>query len=517
MNTRSNASRNTMFSSVGIYTEYFLGMLTSIFIARHLGPDDFGTYSAIIWLVAMGIAFSNSGTASAAIKFVAELRGAGHDDLIAPTIAMLRRTQRWFLGTVLVVGGLLFWLAGDHFAPDFNHVALYGFFFVSIALRAQYMFNVGIAKGFEDFRAIAIIASVSTPLNLLMVVFAWWLDAEVEALLAVFLVSSAVFHAMSHVRTKPLIPPSPAGVEMPAELRRRLRRHVRLVAVTVTVGFFIASDVGVFFLNLLDSAASAGYFKVAYQLASGAVNLVPGVIGALLLPMMANALSQGRDVAGRRFVASTNYLFLLAAPLAAFGAVFSGPIIELMYGAQYAPAIPVFAVCLGACALNTASQSASSLLVSADRQVTLLVLVLVSAIVKIGLDLSFIHYWGLLGAAAAYLVIVLLGSIATFVIAIRDTGLQPEWQRLMRIGFAATASAFVLWPLLGRWRPLPTLIVAGLAMVAIYALLTLLLRCWNAGDLEHLRQLHERHARGRPRAIGRLLAWSERRAARGTT
>ena len=188
-----------------------------------------------------------------------------------------------------------------------------------------------------------------------------------------------------------------------------------------------------------------------------------------------------------------------------------------MYGAQYAPAIPVFAICLCACALTTASGGASSLLVSADRQLTVLVLVVVSALVKVGLDLSFIHLWGLRGAAAAYLVVGVLGSIATFWIAVRAIGLQPDWWRLSRIVLAATASALVLWPLLGHWKPLPTLLVAGIAMLAVYALLTLLLRCWDAGDLEHLRQLHERHARGRPRMVGRLLAWSERRAARGTT
>ena len=82
MNIRTKALRNTMFSSVGIYTEYVLGMLTSIFIARHLGPAEFGAYSAIIWLVAMGVAMTNAGTASAVIKFVAELRGAGREDLI---------------------------------------------------------------------------------------------------------------------------------------------------------------------------------------------------------------------------------------------------------------------------------------------------------------------------------------------------------------------------------------------------------------------------------------------------
>src|SRR3546814_10825295 len=82
MNTRSTIVRNTLFSSVGIYTEYFLGMLTSIIIARHLGPADFGTYSLVIWLVATGVVITNAGVSSAVIKFVAELRGAGRDGQI---------------------------------------------------------------------------------------------------------------------------------------------------------------------------------------------------------------------------------------------------------------------------------------------------------------------------------------------------------------------------------------------------------------------------------------------------
>ena len=82
MNSRSRTLNNTFFSSVGLYTEYVLGMLTSIIIARHLGPDGFGAYSLVIWLVAVGVATTNSGTASAAIKFVAELRGSGRTEMI---------------------------------------------------------------------------------------------------------------------------------------------------------------------------------------------------------------------------------------------------------------------------------------------------------------------------------------------------------------------------------------------------------------------------------------------------
>ena len=87
MSTRNTVIRNTLFSSVGIYTEYFLGMLTSIIIARHLGPAHFGAYSLVVWLVATGVAITNSGVASAVIKFVAELRGAGREPRIRSLLA----------------------------------------------------------------------------------------------------------------------------------------------------------------------------------------------------------------------------------------------------------------------------------------------------------------------------------------------------------------------------------------------------------------------------------------------
>ena len=66
MSTRAHTLRNAMFSSIGLYTEFALGMLTSIVIARHLGPHLFGAYSGVIWLMAMGTAISN-GTLEALI------------------------------------------------------------------------------------------------------------------------------------------------------------------------------------------------------------------------------------------------------------------------------------------------------------------------------------------------------------------------------------------------------------------------------------------------------------------
>src|SRR3546814_20987032 len=112
---------NTLCSSGGIYTESFLGMLTSIIIARQLGPADFGTYSLVIWLVATGVVITNAGVSSAVIKFVAELRGAGRDGQIRPLLALAWRVQATFMALVLVGGKVRFHLPGARLVPALKH------------------------------------------------------------------------------------------------------------------------------------------------------------------------------------------------------------------------------------------------------------------------------------------------------------------------------------------------------------------------------------------------------------
>ena len=512
MNDRSRTLSNTFFSSVGMYTEYVLGMLTSIIIARHLGPDGFGTYSLVIWLVAVGVATTNSGTASAAIKFVAELRGAGHLEQIPYVLSYLRKAQRVFMLFVLAGGAALFIFAGDHVAPGMNHVMLLGFLIVGVVLRSSYMFNIGVAKGFENFRATAIVALVSTPINLLLVIAAWQLDAPVEWLLAVFSLSGIVFYVVSLRQIRPLLPPRRPGVVLPPALRARMGHHMRWTALTVSVSFLVASEVEVMFLNLYADSHDAGQFKVAYQLAVGAAALVPGVFGAMLLPMMAGALSQGREVAARRFVGTTHYLALLATPLMAFGLVFGNDVIHLLYGKEYWAAGPLFSACLFATCVTTMTQGASSLLVSADRQRSILVLVVMCGVLKLALDAVLIAHYALVGAVVAYLTVALVNATAYISLAIRISHARPAWGALGRVALAGALAAALAWPLRGHLVPWAAVGLGGVLLVLSYALFTLVLRCWSRDDIEHLQLLHRRFAAGRPRAGARLLAWAHARA-----
>lgn len=503
-----------MFSSLGIYTEYFLGMFAAIMIARHLGPEHYGIYGLFMWFVSVGMVITNSGITTGVIKFVAELRGSDREDMVVPLVAHLRRVQHIHLAAAVVVGVAIFLVTGGRVRVQLDATE-FALLLVALAMRAPYMFNISVAKGFEAFDAVAKVALLAAPLNLALVIIAMLLHGPILWFLVVYAVSSGVFLLASQRQARLLLASLPQACHLPVEFKRRVRRHLRIVSATVVIGFLIASDVEILFLTLYDSAASAGYFKVAYQLATGIILLVPGVFGALLLPMMARALSQGQIVAGRRFVAATNYLVLLATPVVTFGMCFASPVIELLYGSSYAGAAPVFAFVIFSSGVATATQGATSLLVSADRQHTILSMTIMFGMLKIALDVLLISHYGLQGAVAAIVAETLLNSMAYVIVGMRVGGVGLDWNRLLRILAAGLGAAIVALPvLLLQLPPIGSLLIGGALLSGIYLLLTLLFECWSSDDIEQLQSLHRSFAKGHPAMLGQLLGWAGARAVR---
>src|SRR5690606_29794999 len=97
------AIRGAMMVMGSTYVTYALGLLTSILVARTLGPDDFGRYSYIVWLAGMLIAFSNNGITTTAIRFVSESLGRGSPESSRRVHGWLWRRQLFCIALVAVV------------------------------------------------------------------------------------------------------------------------------------------------------------------------------------------------------------------------------------------------------------------------------------------------------------------------------------------------------------------------------------------------------------------------------
>ena len=517
MNTRLHTLRNTLFSSVGMYTEFVLGMLTSIVIARHLGPESFGVYSALIWLIGLGICVTNSGTASTMIKFIAEARGAGRPELMRTLVAQLRRTQARYLLAVVAAGSAALLLFGAHLGlgSDIPRGWLVAFFIFCVALRATYMLNIGISKGMEDFRATAVVAVLTSPINLALIVLVAWWGKSLAWYLGVFALVSVAFWLFSRGQVPVGVRSGPAQAPLPDSMTQRLRRQVFYNTLIVSTSFLSASEVEVLLLNAWGLAGDAGQFKVAQGLAYGAASLVPGVFGALMLPMMSNALSRDRASAGHRFAASTSYLSLLAIPLALAGLVFGPHLVTLLYGPQYAPAalmFPVFLIC--SCLIQMAA-AASGMLIGADRQRDIFILLAACLVLKLALGTLFIHRWGLHGAVASSAIVSVVNVGTYLIMARRECGVGLRWPVLGRIALASLLSTLLAWAVTQLLPGWPGLATAALLFCIAYALLTVQLGCWSRGDVDLIEHL----LRGRLRLHGGLvdntLHWAAARAQSG--
>ena len=471
---------DTAYASLALYAEYMLGLVASILVARALQPAEMGVYGLLVWLSATAVALANAGITLGAIKFVAELQGAGQPAVAATLVRRLRRLQHWTLLAVLAAVLLVLAFTHERLAPGVAPWVL-ALVPLALALRAPYMLNVALLKGREDFASVAVVAVCGAVLNLAMVVLVWNSMASLAAFMAVYALSSVVFWALSQWRAT-RGGDAAAGEPLPAPLQARLRHHLRVAAFTSVLGTIGAGELELLPLTLFASAHDAGLFKVASALASGAALLVPGILSAQLLPVMAHARGRGQGEAEARFVGMTTWLLVLGLPLVAFGLVHADAIIELLYGSAYAQAAPVLAALLAARTATVVGQGATAFLLSADRQTTLMWLTVAFTALRLAGVFAATWTWGLPGAIGATLVLSLLASASTILLAMGTARAGLPWWRLARVAVAAALPALASAALTAR-LPTGAALAAGIAIFALaYPAALWLLRALDDAD-----------------------------------
>ena len=145
------AVRGAIMVMGSTYVTYALGMLTSILLARTLGPDDFGRYTYMVWMAGLLIMFSNNGLTTTVIRFASESLGRGSPETARSIHGWLRRWQLACVGLVT----LAFLLTMPFFTPAGweGHLAVFaGVVLVAAIAKAMFLFDVSVAKGYGLFQ-----------------------------------------------------------------------------------------------------------------------------------------------------------------------------------------------------------------------------------------------------------------------------------------------------------------------------------------------------------------------------
>lgn len=473
----------TLISTGGNLAEYVIGLFVSIVIARTLGPADFGIFSYAIWLCGTMFFFANNGVPVTTIRFTAEARGRGDLTTARAIGASLGRVQLLCLA-VVIVGfvsiGLI--VEPDHWgaaAPTFLALIV-----VSAMAKSRYAFLVGVALGHQRFLFSALAPVASALVYLLGSIAVQRTHPTPVMFLWAYALSSLVgFGVLAILLARDGL--SIKRGELPAELRERIKTNLGLTAALALLSLAANRTVETFVLSSVGTASEIGFFAIAGTLTKGAVEILTAGMQATLMPVMAHASAKrGAAELEPMFNTAVRYYWFIGLVIAGAGGMLARPIVLLVYGNPFEPAIVPVQLTIAGAGLAIVGSVIGAFLTTQDRQDDRVRAAAWALALNAALAAVLVPYFGLIGASITF-ALVRVGSTAIALrYFLRAAMVKMEFVALRGmlwawvIGLAAAAAPLLMLP--QRWGGF----VAATVLLAIGMPLTVMFRCWYRSDYD---------------------------------
>ena len=484
--------RDLMYSSANVYAEFILGLVVSILIARALGPEEYGIYTFVVWLASLGIMTVNAGVAIGAIKFFSELTGKKQNAFIAPLHKYFSKVQITKASVlVLIVAIVAAFFPGVLLDPE--HAKLLWFLVPVILFKSYHMYQIGLIKGLQEFRYLAIIALTVAPLNLGLVALVMYLNPTVSGFFAAFLATSVAYWAVSTYSRRRAVAIHTENIASPTrvseDLRKRVILHLKAVSVLVIFAFIIFGQSELVFLKHFATASDIAFFSVGFMLMKAAVALVPGVYDTVLFSRISFALADPESSEAQSVLGGVRHMIILSTMVCVPLAIYADDVVALLYGDEYAPAALAVRVFSLVAIVSSIKHSTNAYLMSADMQVSILKIMSVAIVATLALDFLLIVKFGLWGAIAAYALVDVVTTAVISGFAFRLLRAWPNVGKLFKTIFCgAVASLCVIAFDTVLSFPL-SFLLGGIVFVSVFIPLLLLLDCLEEPDYEAIRQL----------------------------
>lgn len=503
---RVAAFRSALLMTGSTYVTYLIGLIVSTLVARSLGPTDYGHYAYLVWLSSVLILIFNNGLTTSGMRFVSEC--LGREDH-----AQARGVHGWLLKRYrvsLLLGALAFAAAFPFIQPaQWSGPA---WLFAAAALLAAlaksgYLFGSSIAKGHGLFNIEAHTTNLMAVASLVGTgVLAAWRQ-PLSAYIALFVVLSLGHTVMTYaLMARAGISPSHDSLD--PDVVGRMRKHLVWSIVLTLIAALSNKSIETVMLNALVGPEAVGFFSIAATMTRGGVDLLASGLSSILLPIMAHAFGAGGLSRVHRIMGdAVRYYFFLGIILAGVGYLWAAPVVTLMYGAQFAPAITALQIMLLVGGFTMTEAAFSSLLSTTDHQKLRAFIAMFWIAVVAAACTLLIPRYGFTGALAAHAVsrvvvfIVTVGGLVTMM------KIPLPWRELGRMILTALGALVLPGAVLWIWPGLVSQFIAGGLFGLGCLLLSVWFRVWTTRDVSVVHAVAERI-----QPLRRLARWLEKHA-----
>jgi O-antigen/teichoic acid export membrane protein len=456
----------TGWSALASFTSTASFALSSIIVAHVIGPSGTGEVAYSLWVVTAVAVVAGFGISQTITRFMAELDGAGRQDLLSGVGRwLMRRGALW-----LALGLLLLIVVEESRGaskPNRTLLAIIAVFYLCQGLGGLYAAALSGAQRFRRASSVNLWASVVQ----LAGVSTGVVVAGVKGAMAGYLIGALIpAVACVHFAVGPAIRPD-------ATILRRCRQFSLHTWLAVTISLVLWSRTEVVFLDRYWDASEVGMFTIDLSLAQLATQ-GPLLMCSALIPHLAQLSGSGdRRRLEITFGSATRLIALMVFPLC-FGAVAMAPVlVPFLFGARFAPAIPNTMVLVAVAAVGATATINSSLLYAIERAWFIALSGAVGAAVGLPLFVVGIHAYGSWGASCIRAALQVAIVIAQCVYSAKVVGIPVPWIGVGRIVVAALSGSMIGFVLCWLW-PFPVMLILAIPAVAVGYLVSLR---WTGG------------------------------------
>jgi len=463
----------------------------SIWVARQLGPDNYGVFSLVLWLTGTISWLAGMGLIHAVTKFIAEYQGKGEKENFTPIVIYVLKIELIItLSTTLV---LLFFTAqiADYFFSPKQSI----FFFIAVIGLIPGMvtavFSAAI-EGIQRFQYFTWSNLILSPVSFAAKVIVLMLGRGTVGLLVVMLVFSFINCVFYYVilRKEGFFGKGTIRKRLDGTIKENILQYNRSILTILLCDKVVWDKSENFFLGRLCSSQEVGFYNLGFNIAQRFITILPSTLWRVLFPAMSSYFgSDNREKMRRLFFLSTRYLAFVTFPIGMAGIILAYEILHFLYGHQYIGAQRVLQIIFAGSMISTLSQPASAVLYGFNKQAFIYKFGAVLAVFNLLLDFLIIKRFGATGAALCYGITTAIASTGGLIYTCKIMKLPYPVVSLSKIFFATVMMAIVMEIIIIHNGGIPGFILSIAAGTIVYLVSSLVLGTFEQEDYDLLKTI----------------------------
>jgi stage V sporulation protein B len=432
---------------VTLFNSFFLmatSWVISIWVARQLGPANFGIFNLVLWTTGTISWVVGMGFIHAITKFIAEYYGKGDHRNLRPIILYVLKLEL-MVSTVCMAVIIIFRtpIADYFFTPKES----FYFFLAALGLVPGIVTAIFSAtiEGLQKFEYFAYANLIISPLSFAAKVFVLLTGKGIAGLLVVMLVFSFVNALFYLVVLTKLGVFKGGSHELAKDLKDRIHKYNRSVIAILLCDKIVWDKSENFFLGRFCSATQVGYYNLGYNLVQRFMSMLPATLWRVLFPAMSTYFgSNDRLKMKRLFYLSTRYLAFIAFPVGVAGMILAWQIIRYLYGHDYIGAQRALQILFISSIFSSLSNPASAVLYGFEKQAFIYKYGALLAVFNLVINFFVIRTYGATGAAVCYGITTFFASIGGLFYTCRLMELHYPFVSIFKIAFSTIVMGIVM-------------------------------------------------------------------------